>query len=380
MGTIYAFVDETGAYGFSFDKQGCSSHFIVTVIVVRDENLTSLKEEFRVIKNNYFPNSEMKSSTIGKNHNRRMEILKKIISLPFHIYYLVVDKRELKSKGLHEKTSFYKFINNLVYTELQKTFNNLKIIADEFGSSEYMKSFARYVREKEVKIELFDDHKFYFDNSKNEIIIQLADFIGGCISYHYESEKVRKRGTYNYLSVLNKKILGKEYFPKMDLEYKFDDFRYYNSYDENIARICYRRANAYIVQHKTSKDEEVKWRLCILKYMIFMFLNRNIKYIYTKELIEHLYLMGYPRLSKVIFRNKIIAKLRDAGVIIASCKYGYKIPINKKEIIDYIEHSQNIIQPMINRVCKCNDAIKLGSNNTIDLLENTFFEQIKNFY
>ena len=46
----------------------------------------------------------------------------------------------------------------------------------------------------------------------------------------------------------------------------------------------------------------------------------------TKELIGHLSRIGYNEMNKTTFRNKIIAGLRDEGVVIASSKSGYKIP------------------------------------------------------
>ena len=37
MITKYAYVDEFGAFGYNFENEGCSTHFIVTAIIV-DEN------------------------------------------------------------------------------------------------------------------------------------------------------------------------------------------------------------------------------------------------------------------------------------------------------------------------------------------------------
>ena len=37
--TKYAFIDEFGAFGFDFSNPGCSSHFIITAIVVNEDDL-----------------------------------------------------------------------------------------------------------------------------------------------------------------------------------------------------------------------------------------------------------------------------------------------------------------------------------------------------
>ena len=78
------------------------------------------------------------------------------------------------------------------------------------------------------------------------------------------------------------------------------------------------------------------------------------------------------------FRNKIIAKLRDEGVIIASSSNGYKIPSKESELFDFVNHGTTIIYPMIARLRKCRDLIKLGTTNGLDLFEHIENEDLRN--
>jgi transcriptional regulator of heat shock response len=100
------------------------------------------------------------------------------------------------------------------------------------------------------------------------------------------------------------------------------------------------------------------------------------KYIPTKELINQLGYLGYEKMSLQTFRNKIIAKLRDNDVIISSSKEGYKIPTTEEELDDFINHGKTIIMPMLSRLKKCNDVIRMGTNGEIKLFEKAEFSEL----
>lgn len=117
---VTAYIDESGAYGFNFENPGCSSHFIVTAILVKNEDIAFLSESAEAIRKRFFQTGEMKSSKIGKNHIRRRLILNAFKELPFRIFALVVDKRKIyqENTGLMYKRSFYKFLNEQLYKEV----------------------------------------------------------------------------------------------------------------------------------------------------------------------------------------------------------------------------------------------------------------------
>jgi len=100
-------------------------------------------------------------------------------------------------------------------------------------------------------------------------------------------------------------------------------------------------------------------------------------YIPTKELINNLVYAGYDKLSMQTFRNKIIAKLRDNEVIVSSSPNGYKIPSTEEELHDFVNHGKTIILPMLSRLRKCNDIIKMGTNGKIDLFDKAEYHSLK---
>ncbi|MBQ2789266.1 MAG: DUF3800 domain-containing protein, partial [Thermoguttaceae bacterium] len=148
----FAFVDESGSHGWDFDKDGNSRFFVVTAIIVESDDVANLREEVEKVRKQFFQTGEIKSSKIGKNNNRRKNILNAVIPLPFKIFAVVFDKSKmLDYRGLHYKTSFYKFLNNIVHKELSCAFANLTVVADEIGGSDYMQSFSAYVKANEKK-------------------------------------------------------------------------------------------------------------------------------------------------------------------------------------------------------------------------------------
>jgi hypothetical protein len=324
----------------------------------------------------------MKSSNIGKDHKRRGIILSQVIKSNFKVFSIVVDKRRIKSdSGLMFKQSFYKFTNNLVHKELRGAFKTLTVCADEIGGNEYMKSFANYVREREDIPTLLGDREFYFENSKNSVMIQLADFISGTLSFVFEEDK--KKDAPNYLNILDKakKIIRIEQYPRDIQSYIMDNNAIGEGYDKEIAELCLKQAQDFLARNNDSDDEDIISQIVVLKYLCFRFLNNDTrKYIPTKELINNLMSRIENDITVQSFRTKIIAKLRDAGVIIASSSKGYKLPSKESELYDFINHGTSIIMPMLARLKRCRDIVNMGTVGKLDLFDNTAYESLKEYF
>lgn len=381
--TKYAFIDEFGAFGFDFSNPGCSSHFIITAIVVNEDDLPIVADGIESVRKKYFQTGEIKSSKIGKNHNRRIAILNEIKQLPFHIFSFVCDKQKIyENSGLARyKASFYKFLNNFVYQELRITYSNLIITADEVGGNDYLQSFSSYVKSKEIPLNLFDKSLFRFENSKHSVIIQLADLISGSLAYIYDEKKKNESDGCNYKSILDDKILRIKEFPETFETFNAEQGDLNPEYNKEIALICYRKAEHFIMKNKDTSDIDVQQQIVILKYLLFRFMNKSPRsYIPTKELINQLVYLGYEKMSIQTFRNKIIAKLRDNEVIISSSPNGYKIPSTEKELHDFINHGKSIIMPMLSRLKICNDVIRMGTDGKINLFQRAEYNSLSKMF
>lgn len=378
----YAFVDEFGAFGTDFENSGCSTHFIITAIIVDEDDLSTVSNGVEVVRKRYFQTGEIKSSRVKHNHKRRKIILNELKKLPFHIFSFVCDKRKIyENSGLRYKKPFYKFLNNLVYQELRIAYSNLIITADEIGGNDFLISFANYVRSKEIPLGLFDESAFRFENSKNSNIIQVADIISGSLAYNYDNKKITEADGYNYRAMLSDKILRIKEFPETFDTFNVTQNSLNSEYNPQIADICYRKARRFIETHQNEDDVEVKQQIAVLNYLLFRFMNKSPRnYIPTKELINQLMYLGYDKLSIQSFRNKIIAKLRDNEVIISSSSSGYKIPSTEKELYDFVNHGKSIIMPMLHRLKICNDVIRMGTEGHIRLFERAEYQQLAKMF
>jgi len=380
--TKYAFVDEFGAFGYDFSNSGCTTHFIISAIIVDRDNLPIVANGVSAIRQKYFQQGEIKSSKIGKNHKRRITIINELKQLPFQIFAFVCDKQKVyENSGLRFKKSFYKFLNNIVYQELRIAYSNLAITADEIGDNDYLQSFAEYVKSKEIPLDLFDNSQFRFENSKYNVILQLADIISGSLAYHYDERKKLDAEGYNYISILGDKILRIKVFPETFETFNVNQNDHNPEYNPEIADICYRKAKHFIEINSKTEDVETKQQIAILNYLLFRFMNKSPrKYIPTKELINQLVYLGYEKMSLQTFRNKIIAKLRDNEVIISSSTGGYKIPSTEKELYDFVNHGKSIIMPMISRLKTCNDVIRMGTDGKINLFEKAEYNSLSKMF
>lgn len=383
MERVFAFTDESGAFGWDFQKQGVSTHFVISAIIVKENDLDELRVYVEAIRKKYFQTGEMKSSHIGSNHARRAKILTELNQLPFSVFTVIIDKRKLTSaKGLKYKKSFYKFMNNIVHKELRRAFSKLTIVADEIGGSDYMQSFCAYVDERQDIPNLLGEANFFFEVSHNEVLIQLADFICGTFAQEYDdSRKTDKTPAYH--KMLQKQIIRTEFYPREYDSYTVEDSAIAEGYDTEVATLCYRQAVNFITLNEDNEDETIQAQVLILKYLLFRFMNNDLRtYISTKELKAQLRHTELADISTHTFRTKIISKLRDSGVIIASSspKKGYKIPSTKQELYDFVNHGTSIIIPMLSRLKKCRDLVKLGTVNELDLFELTEYSQLKHYF
>lgn len=371
---ITAFADESGNNSFKFDSQG--SHFIVATVICNSEKVQDLEKQVDIIRQNHnFQTGEIKSSGVAGNHKRRLNILNDIVKLDISVYAVIVDKRELKGQGFNYKKSFYKYLNNLLYKELFRTFPQLDLFVDEHGGNDYMLEFKNYVYKNHQK-NLFSGSQFGIQNSKQSNLIQIADFVAGTIAYIYDETK-KSEYSEEFKTVLKPIVSDFNFFPK---EYNFKEFNESNtdeSYSPLIAEVSILRINNFI-EKEVGNDQQKIDQINFLKLLLlFQRVYYKSRYISTKEIFNHLSQSRESKLSEEYFRSKIVGNLRDNGILISSSPKGYKIPTTEKDLYSFIKHGNRIILPMLNRINEMHKAIMLASGYKLDLLANEEFKELK---
>lgn len=384
MDNVYAFTDEYGAFGWEIDNPSVSTHFIITAIIVKESDLADFEKGAEALRKKHFQTGEIKSTKIGKDHKRRLRILADLQGIPFSIFSVCIDKKmcleNMSMQGLRYKKSFYKFMNNIVHRELRRAFKHITVVADEIGSNEYMQSFCQYVSNHQDMPNLFGDTQFSFQNSKADVRIQIADLVSGTLSYVFDHHK-KGPDVPDYLGILRSKLIRIEPYPKTYKSYVLENSAIAEDYDEDIAKLCFAQAVGFIEHHADEIDPEIQAQIIVLQYLLFRFMNNDTRgYIYTYELKQQLTNTELQGLSDQAFRMRIIGKLRDKGVIIASSQKGYKIPSKQSELYDFINHDAKIVIPMLARLKKCRDLVKLGTANQLDLLNHSEYDSLRIFF
>ena len=58
----------------------------------------------------------------------------------------------------------------------------------------------------------------------------------------------------------------------------------------------------------------------------------------------------------------------------------YKIPSKQRELYDYVNHDAKIVIPMLARLKRCRDLVKLATLNEVDLLDYDEYSQLRSFF
>ncbi len=378
MNRILAFADEYGSNSFDFTKEG--THFVIAAVIVSDEERGTIEGKINQIKKKHnFQLGEIKSSKIGSDVARRRKVLKDIVELDFSVYAVSINKKELEGEGFKYKKSFYKFLNGLIYQELFKTFPNLSLEVDEHGSNKFMLEFKKYV-EKNHKPDLFTGSEFNVANSTKSVLIQVADLIAGTLGHCFDENK-NDLDASEFLDILKPRLSGINHFPRKREDLINQELIESGEYDEIIMNLAKNRAYIYLDEKKAVKQEDFDQINFVRLLLLYLNTFGKNGYLSTAEILKHLQVGRKEEIDSEYLRSKVIGKLRDKGLLIASSsqrkKGGYKFPTNNKDLLDFISHGNSLIIPILSRIKRCRESVKLATQNKLDLLDSPKFKEIK---
>jgi hypothetical protein len=374
----YGFLDEFGDYRFDFDKSDVSTHFIIVAILVKDSNKASLEQEMDRIRQAYVQTEDLTSRSFDNDLTQRMQILNEIKGLPFSVYAYVIDKRKIREdSGIMSKTSFLKYVNKMVYRDLNRSFEQLDLVADDRDEKSFLREFKNYIRTKSIP-DLFNHSTFGFNNSKSNILLQLADVIAGTLAKGYDLTHQSNQYR-SFFKIIRNKIAAINLLP---LDYKdfLSDYKSMNQdsrYNDVIIQQSVNLTYQYIEKHRKNEEEEEKLRIDFLKFLLFNLKENPDEYVYTEEILDNLNAIRDLKLNSHNFRSSVVSKLRDSGLLIASSNKGYKLPACLNDLYDFVNLSSLTIHPMIQRISKCRDQILLATNNEIDILGQKGYGYLK---
>ncbi|WP_207266721.1 DUF3800 domain-containing protein [Pseudomonas sp. GW101-3H06] len=369
MDRTYAFVDESGNSDLDTSKGGSSGFFIVCSILVAEKDLEAAYAQAEALRTRHFQTGEIKSSNLKpKDSDRRARILNELSELPFKLYFTVVDKSRIhKDGGLRIKTSFIKYVNGLLYERLFRAYPDLQMIVDEHGGQEFQESLKSYVSERFVDDLFGDRDAFQTMASKDNVLVQVADFFAGSVAQIYE-EKASEEAVLAYKKILRSLTLGMLEWPSKYqslLPPPTDEFGYA---DYQVHQEALRQADLFSERAGEHPNEDERLQLSILRFLRFQseFVTKD--YVPTAEIVGHLKDSGFGDINDQRIRSSGIAKLRDSDVIITSAAKGYKIPQTRADINEFLERASGIVVPLLERVKKAREVYRLSSRGEYDIV------------
>ncbi len=352
---IKIFIDESG--DTSINTKG---YYILTAIIIPQ---SKYDETLKKIENNLRKVPILKSTNIGSNNKRRLEILEKIFQqdVDFKYQSIIVNKETLyKDSAYRFKQIFYKNLHFKLCQKLNLDFDaKVSLYLDEYGSPEFQKSFNEYIKNKIDS--LFSNVEFIDD--RNNRFIQIADFISGTLQYCFDSNR-QSEYSKKFRDIIKRKELLLEVFPE---NYSFSSFKLESDIDDTIKEISMKQAEKFILNYGDSDDDKMKMCSFILGYLRYKKISDDVP-VSSQELEEFLkqYYVSVPNI-----RKDLIPILRDNGVLLSGNSEGYRIITSAQHIDDYINHNESVIITMLKRLRIAKDILITKSQGEIDVLKGS---------
>lgn len=371
-----AYIDECGGFGFEFNKPDVSAYYVVCAVIVDNEKILAIENKIEEIKKLCFGGGEMKSSSISANHARRAKVLTELLMLDIQLIVLIANKKEfIEGSPLTEyKRTFKKFLNQRLFDTMYRAYPKLKIVEDEYGTDEFQESYKNYIRNNRPRPNLFNEYDFDYADSRKSNIVQVADIIAGSVV-----QRLNDLNAPDVLQLFRGRITDIVNFPDSYAIYKPTESC--TKHDIAVYMLACKCAKDYINANSNAVDEEKRLRVLFLRILLYNIqMSNNPRYIHSGELVHDLARLSEKRVTKDYLYRRIVAPLRDEGILIASSAHGYKIPNKVADIEAYINQTVSVVGPMLSRVGKCRAQIRKITDGQLDILENDALSGYKRYF
>jgi len=363
---VYIFIDEFGNSHLYLSKSGTFSHFVYTAFLITEDELEKARLLRKEISKKYFQNTHIKSKNIKNNEKgfqKRLLILNELKQLNYIIHSIVIDKSKINSEGLKHKKVFYKYFHRLLIEKFPKKFHSFEIFFDKLGYPKFQNELTTYIN-KYIDNNLFQQDRKYkiADDITGKPLIQIADFLSGCVGKIFCVSHIDKRADVLFEQINDRLYVN--FFPYE--KEKLLGLTYKNNIERNlfIKKIAFNVAVDFLNSDKIKETDDKE----ILQYLILINKITPERIVSSQEIIS---VVKKINLKFDITKLRVaIQRLRDYGVIIVSPQgeKGYKIPNNLEDIVNFYNRYLNSIVPMLKRINISNKIIIEKSNFKIRIL------------
>lgn len=367
-----AFTDEYGDPNLDTGVENVSTHYIVSAVIVGHDHVETLRSNLDEIRSKHFQTGPMKSSSIGDNDARRLRLLADLRATDLHGIALVIDKDRIhKDSGLRFQRPFRQFLNEKLYDELFRTFSTLHLTADRVGKSNFMANFKAHLEKSHHLNNLFNRSAMEWGTAREDVLLQAADIVCGSLGRCFDRKKMSPRADEIHRALIPWIQIRDWPWPQPPAVATAD-----TAHDDAVRTAALQRAHSFIDSHGDSSDSDVRNQVACLKYLVFY-----AQHISPEEYVHAPEMIGSTQVPRVMtlrqFQTRIIAKLRDADVLIASDSRGYKLPSTMRDVLSYLRWTKVQVEPMVRRAKRMTEAIQLASNDGVRLLEEDEFKFLR---
>jgi len=362
MFSHYAYMKEAGNYQFMLDNQD-SKNFIVTFIVIKKEESDELREKVKWLLLGIDERSKKQKVIESMAPN--------LADLSFSIFSFVLNKERLRDEGgFGDRQSLFAYLNKEIYDNLFDGHRHMQVQVMK-ESSPYIDSFVKYIEERQQP-DLFNSSAFSFIEQADDELMKLAKLISDVLLDEYTDQKES-----TFLNELAERVIRIKLLPDFQLDFDLDGD---GDLDDIIARYAISEAESYIRQYEKSKVQVNRDRVNFLKFLLTQLSIKPREYVYSQEIIDNIRRFSPDSISKEYLMRDITGPLRDAGLLIASTSKGYKIPVSKSDLLDYVNFSSSMALPMLRRIEKSREIILRETDGEVDILEEEEFKELKEFF
>lgn len=318
----------------------------------------------------------MKSSSIGAKDGRRLHIVRDLSKLDAFVIAFCAKKAEIdKGTGLEFKKSFIKFFASALYRRVTRCSDDLSVVMDEHGGGQFQGELKAYLDKKHGQ-DLFSAVRFGFADSKDNVLLQVADVFAGSLARIYDENKRSERS--NELREALRDRVSVTLWPSGREISSLPDAEYANEDDERIRQYCVRRAEEYLASAERRPDDrdEVARVIFLDALLAHHTLGDPGSFLSTPVLKREISGRLGEQISDHRFRSGVVAKLRDADVIISSCAKGYRIPSSVRDVLEFASFANSQIPPMVSRIGRARKGIKEATLGRVDILADADLGQL----
>ena len=207
----YIFLDESGELGF---KRSSSKYFVITLLSCDGGEIYALRRIIRKVRERIIKKKLKRYPEIKGNNSTdkiRKEVLERFIKTNSEIFAIILEKSKVYEYLKDKKNKLYNYISNLILNECSFDDSFVCLVVDKSKSNRSLREdfdnyISRKLNEKNQVCKLSIKH----ENSQNEAVLQVLDFISWAVFRNYEYQDSR------FIEIIKDKIvIKKEVFQKL---------------------------------------------------------------------------------------------------------------------------------------------------------------------